>query len=120
MSRVEAESRAAAVDYDRTDERPPLEIPYGWVELSGTALRRLRGELEEGNDGVVDEMGVLAIHDAYAERFFPGTSVLHARPRHVFFVCCNLLHMADKAWFDEAAIDLCPPGSHHSASFCQP
>lgn len=33
-----------------------------------------------------DELGFGAIHFAYADRFFPGTSVQHARLRYVFFV----------------------------------
>ncbi|KRD72082.1 DUF6361 family protein [Ensifer sp. Root278] len=33
-----------------------------------------------------DELGFGAMHFAYADRFFPGTSVQHARLRYVFFV----------------------------------
>lgn len=36
--------------------------------------------------GVRDEIGFLSIHQRYADRFFPGTSVLHTRLRHVLFV----------------------------------
>ena len=50
-------------------------IPFGWVEISDLALQRLRRELEQKGQGVVDEMGVLAIHSGYANYFFPGTSV---------------------------------------------
>jgi hypothetical protein len=69
-------------------------IPFGWVEISGTALQRLRSELEQKGQGVVDEMGVLAIHAGYADYFFPGTSVLQTRPRYLFFVCWNFLWLA--------------------------
>jgi hypothetical protein len=37
-------------------------------------------------EGVRDELGFGAIHFAYSDRFFPGTSVLHARLRYIFFV----------------------------------
>jgi hypothetical protein len=37
-------------------------IPCGLVEISDAALPRLRSELEQKAQGVVDEMGVLAIH----------------------------------------------------------
>jgi hypothetical protein len=57
-------------------------IPFGWVEISDAALQRLRSELEQKGQGVVDEMGVLAIHAGYADYFFPGTSVLQTRPRY--------------------------------------
>lgn len=69
-------------------------MPFGWVELADSALQRLRKELEEKGKGVVDEMGVLAIHAGYADYFFPGTSVLQTRPRYLFFVCWNLLWLA--------------------------
>lgn len=42
----------------------------------------MRAELE----GVRDEIGFLLLHQAYADRFFPGTSVLQTRLRYVFFV----------------------------------
>jgi hypothetical protein len=67
---------------------------FGWVEISNAALQRLRRELEERGQGVVDEMGVLAIHAGYADYFFPGTSVQQTRPRYVFFVCWNYLWLA--------------------------
>src|SRR3954468_14004744 len=66
----------------------------GWVEISDAALQRLRRELEQKGQGVVDEMGVLAIHAGYADYFFPGTSVLQTRPRYLFFVCWNFLWLA--------------------------
>ena len=72
------------------------EVPFGWVEISDAALRRLRRELEQKGQGVVDEMGVLAIHAGYADYFFPGTSVLQTRPRYLFFVCWNFLWLASK------------------------
>jgi hypothetical protein len=68
--------------------------PFGWVEMSGSALQQLRRELEQKGQGVVDEMGVLAIHAGYADYFFPGTSVLQTRPRYLFFVCWNFLWLA--------------------------
>lgn len=77
--------------------RRPLRtegLSFGWVEVSDAALQRLRRELEQNGQGVVDEMGVLAIHSGYADYFFPGTSVLQTRPRYLFFVCWNFLWLA--------------------------
>src|SRR3954469_24162072 len=65
----------------------------GWLELSPAALRRMRQELAESGEETVDDMGVLALHVGYADKFFPGTSVLHTRPRYLFFTCWNLLHL---------------------------
>lgn len=38
------------------------------------------------SDGTRDELGFAPIHFAFADRFFPGTSVQHAQIRYVFFV----------------------------------
>lgn len=40
-----------------------------------------------GPDGTRDELGFGVIHFAYADRFFPGTSVQHTSLRYVWFVC---------------------------------
>lgn len=71
-----------------------MESTLGWMEIAPAALRRMRQQLEDEGDGVVDEMGVLALHSGYADRFFPGTSVLHRRPRYLFFTCWNYLALA--------------------------
>ena len=42
--------------------------------------------MDEESLGVRDEVGFLAIHQGYADRFFPGTSVLHTRARYAVFV----------------------------------
>jgi len=34
----------------------------GWVEYAPDALRRMQRELDEEEEGVVDELGLLAIH----------------------------------------------------------
>lgn len=49
-----------------------MESSLGWVDLSPAALRRLRQELDPETEGVVDEMGVGALHTGYADHFFPG------------------------------------------------
>src|SRR5437899_3158873 len=78
--------------------RRPTDIeamPFGWIEISDAALQRLRRELQQKGQGVVDEMGVLSIHSGYADYFFPGTSVLQTRPRYIFFTGWNLLWLAE-------------------------
>jgi hypothetical protein len=68
-----------------------MSSTLGWIEISPAALRRLRQDLEPDAEGVRDEIGLLALHSGYAERFFPGTSVQHRRPRYLFFTCWNYL-----------------------------
>ena len=43
----------------------------------------MRAELERHELGVLDEMGVGALHAGYADAFFPGTSVLQTRARYL-------------------------------------
>ncbi|CAO4146376.1 DUF6361 family protein [Methylorubrum aminovorans] len=59
---------------------------FGWTHLSRDAIRRAEAQLSDGAAGVRDEVGFLIIHQRYADRFFPGTSVLHTRLRYVLFV----------------------------------
>jgi hypothetical protein len=59
---------------------------FGWTLLSKEALKRAEAQIREDMQGVRDEVGFLSVHQAYADRFFPGTSVLHTRLRYVLFV----------------------------------
>jgi hypothetical protein len=54
--------------------------------LSSDALREARKFMSADQKGVRDEIGFLLIHQKYADRFFPGTSVLHTRIRYILFV----------------------------------
>jgi len=63
-----------------------MKATFGWTLLSRDALRRAENQLRDATDGVRDEVGFLSLHQAYADRFFPGTSVLHTRLRYVLFV----------------------------------
>lgn len=63
-----------------------IESTLGWALLSREALRRAEEHLREDEQGVRDEIGFLALHQAYANRFFPGTSVLQTRIKYVLFV----------------------------------
>jgi hypothetical protein len=64
------------------------------MDISPAALRKLRHALEDQGDGVVDELGLLALHTGYGDRFFPGTSVLQTRARYLFFVPWTYLALA--------------------------
>lgn len=66
-----------------------LVVPnLGWVVLSeadrAVAERRLSFSAAEGTR---DELGFGPIHFAYANRFFPGTSVQQTKIRYIWFVC---------------------------------
>ena len=63
------------------------EPAIGWFMLS-EADRAAAGRLlsSAASDGTRDELGFAPILFAFADRFFPGTSVQHAQLRYVFFV----------------------------------
>lgn len=65
---------------------PQVEPAFGWAYLSRDALARAKAQMDEESMGVRDEIGFLTIHQRYADRFFPGTSVLHTRARYAIFV----------------------------------
>ena len=60
-----------------------MEPSLGWTLLSRDALRRAETQLRDDVQGVRDEIGFLALHQAYADRFFPGTNQhRNVRPHH--------------------------------------
>ena len=59
---------------------------FGWTYLSRGALKKAQAQLANQVQGVRDEIGFLELHQRYADRFFPGTSVLHTRLRYALFV----------------------------------
>lgn len=59
---------------------------FGWTYLSREALKKAQAQLANQVKGVRDEIGFLELHQRYADRFFPGTSVLHTRLRYALFV----------------------------------
>lgn len=59
----------------------------GWFMLSEADRSAANKYLSKlSSDGTRDELGFAPVHFAFADRFFPGTSVQHARLRYVFFV----------------------------------
>lgn len=73
-----------------------MEPKIGWTLLSREALRRAENRLNDEILGVRDEIGFLALHQAYADRFFPGTSVQHTRLRYFLFVPWLYMDLADQ------------------------
>ncbi len=67
-------------------EEKPREPRLGWAALSRARLSKAEAQLLQQTEGVRDEVGVLALHTAYADRFFPGTSTQQRRLRYALFV----------------------------------
>ena len=64
----------------------------GWIMLSSEAVASAETALKSEETGVRDEVGFLNLHQAFADRFFPGTSVLHTRLRYALFVPWLMAH----------------------------
>jgi len=62
-----------------------MESTFGWTQISRSDVAKAE-ELLKGEGGVRDEIGFLTLHQGFADRFFPGTSVLQTRLRYALFV----------------------------------
>ena len=69
-----------------TENDATLVPRMGWAALSRSRLNRAEAQLVKDAQGVRDEVGVLALHTGYANRFFPGTSTQQTRLRYALFV----------------------------------
>jgi hypothetical protein len=58
----------------------------GWTMLSREEMRQVERSLANNEQDTRDEIGFLLIHQGFADRFFPGTSVLHTRVRYALFI----------------------------------
>jgi len=74
----------------------------GWILLSREAVARAEQALNSDEKGVRDEVGFLALHQGFADRFFPGTSVLHTRLRYVLFIPWMMEQIAAEGASDHA------------------
>ncbi len=75
-----------------------MEPQLGWAWLSQKERRTAEQALADlGPDGTRDELGFGVVHFAYADRFFPGTSVQHTKLRYVWFVCWSYLELQQRA-----------------------
>jgi hypothetical protein len=71
-----------------------MKPTLGWTMLSREEMRQAE-RLTSGDQDTRDEIGFLLIHQGFADRFFPGTSVLHTRVRYALFVPWLFQHAAE-------------------------
>ena len=83
--------------------RRVLDGPVGWVLLSREAVARAEEALGPNDRGVRDEVGFLALHQGFSDRFFPGTSVLHTRLKYLLFVPWLMEMVAERGGTDYAS-----------------
>ncbi len=58
----------------------------GWTMMSRDQMRQVERSLANAAQDTRDEIGFLILHQGFADRVFPGTSVLHTRVRYALFV----------------------------------
>src|ERR1700730_16736842 len=71
-----------------------MKPTLGWTMLSREEMRQVERSLANSEQDTRDEIGFLLIHQGFADRFFPGTSVLHTRVRYALFVPWLFQHAA--------------------------
>lgn len=72
---------------------------FGWLD-SDEKHREMMLELVRlfQDEGSVDELGIGGVRDAFANRFFPATSVLHTRARYLLFIPWLLEDVTRHGW----------------------
>lgn len=61
--------------------------PIGWIHFSKTFSDRVNTILDlMDEEGMVDELGIGAFRDAFADIFFPGISTIQTRAKYFFIV----------------------------------
>jgi hypothetical protein len=63
-----------------------MESAFGWTQVARSDVAKAAALLKNEEQGVRDEIGFLTLHQGFADRFFPGTSVLQTRLRYALFV----------------------------------
>ena len=62
-------------------------MELGWIDFSKTERSKILSVLDLlGEKGVLDELGISQIRDAYSDLFFPGTSTIQTRAKYFFIV----------------------------------
>jgi len=62
-------------------------MELGWIDFSKTERSKILSVLDLlGEKGVLDELGISPIRDAYSDLFFPGTTTIQTRAKYFFIV----------------------------------
>lgn len=62
-------------------------MPLGWIDFSKDERNKVLNVIHLLDEpGAVDELGIGAVRDAFADRFFPGTSTVQTRAKYFLIV----------------------------------
>lgn len=91
-----------------------LRSTLGWTQISRRDVGKATDILQGGEKGVRDEIGFLGLHQGFANRFFPGTSVLQTRLRYALFVPWQIEDVAARSpGSTEVAVDHLASAEQH-------
>ena len=65
-------------------------MKLGWIDFLPEDRKRAIEALNALNERTEDELGTGVIRDAFANKFFPGTSTLHKRAKYFILVPCAI------------------------------
>jgi hypothetical protein len=64
-----------------------LASSFAWLDYSEAERRRMNGVIGLFRDqGILDELGLGSVRDAFADLFYPGTSTIQTRARYLLFI----------------------------------
>ena len=62
-------------------------MPLGWIDFSKDERNKVLNVIHLLDEpGAVDELGIGAVRDAFADYFFPGTSTVQTRAKYFLIV----------------------------------
>lgn len=77
---------------------------FGWLDGDERHREKMLEVIKLFQDASsVDELGIGGVRDAFSDRFFPATSVLHTRARYLLFVPWCLNDVTRHAWASDKA-----------------
>ena len=77
-----------------SDNRPATMVTFAWLDYSERDRRRALDVVDLLREpSTVDELGLGAIRDAFADMLFPGTSTIQTRARYFLFVPWQYLEL---------------------------
>lgn len=74
-------------------------MQIGWIDFAKDDRRKALSVLQALRaKGAIDELGIGVVRDAFANRFFPGTSTLHTRAKYLLIVPYVVHDALAKRW----------------------
>lgn len=70
---------------------------FAWIDIDEASRRTMLDFIDQFRDqGILDEIGIGTIRDAFADYFFPGTTTVQTRARYFLFVPWMYRHLEIK------------------------